>query len=557
MQSYADFLPPSSRCVVEFGCGDGTTGREFRKIQPDCRYVGIDRDAAVLRKAAEVLSQTLQAGPAETELERNGIYAPDCLLYQAGYLDAPELTGKLSAQVSLLPEQGQVIFVLDHPGYFRNLLAIAAGQPALARNRRSLPELLELAAQCGLQVADVQAVQVREDERLTQDAALQQLAASLGACSGRPVGQQLWTRQYVVRAVKQSVRFRPLLLQALLGEARITARLRILEPQAFAATLPGVKVHAEPLTANLKLGIPYAEKIMLFQRSPFASFAEGRENLQKLVDKGYLAVAEQDDDPRIWKERYERTHYLEYAGVHAVQVSTPALADFMSQFNPEVRVFRNELRYLPERRDYRLREDAPVTLFFGALNRTADWKAVLPELNKVLQKYGSRVQVKVLFDRVFFEALRTEHKVYLGNEYPPDGFVPYPRYMEELHGADIALLPLLDTPMNRMKSDLKFIESAGCGAVALASPTVYADTLRDGRTGFLYRDGREFRERLELLIEDRARRIETAEAAYCYVKQNRLLAQHYMERMDWYRELIARQPELEAKRQQRIGLLVK
>ena len=35
------------------------------------------------------------------------------------------------------------------------------------------------------------------------------------------------------------------------------------------------------------------------------------------------------------------------------------------------------------------------------------------------------------------------------------------------------------------------------------------------------------------------------EAAYDYVKHNRLLCQHYEERMDWYKELLARRDELD------------
>ena len=125
----------------------------------------------------------------------------------------------------------------------------------------------------------------------------------------------------------------------------------------------------------------------------------------------------------------------------------------------------------------------------------------------------------------------------LGSEYPY-GFAPYEVYESALHGADIALLPLRKTAFNCMKSDLKFIESAGHGAVVLASPTVYEESVRDGCTGFLYHTPKEFRQKLELLIENRELRLDLARAAYSYVKEKRLLAQHYEERMAFYRTLL-------------------
>ena len=114
------------------------------------------------------------------------------------------------------------------------------------------------------------------------------------------------------------------------------------------------------------------------------------------------------------------------------------------------------------------------------------------------------------------------------------------------------MLPLRDSEFNRSKSDLKFIECAGNGAVVLASPVVYGNTIVEGKTGFIYRDNREFTNKLNLLIKNRNLRRMVAEKAYAYVRFNRLMSQHYMERLDWYRELFARLPELTAEAAARI-----
>ena len=129
---------------------------------------------------------------------------------------------------------------------------------------------------------------------------------------------------------------------------------------------------------------------------------------------------------------------------------------------------------------------------------------------------------------------------------------PYADYLAALRASDIALLPLKDTLLNRAKSDLKFIESAASGAVALASPVAYAEVIKDGETGCLYRSEKEFSDKLSMLIENAEKRREMAEAAYRYVRDNRLMSRHYEERLAWYRECLAKLPELNAAARARI-----
>ena len=131
-------------------------------------------------------------------------------------------------------------------------------------------------------------------------------------------------------------------------------------------------------------------------------------------------------------------------------------------------------------------------------------------------------------------------------------FVPYEKYEQTLYTSDIALLPLQDNKFNRAKSDLKFIECAACGTAVLASPVVYSDVIKDGENGFIFYDMKEFAQKLEILIKNRDKRREMATAAYEYVKHNRLMSQHYEERLDWYKELFAKLPELTAEVQARI-----
>ena len=194
-----------------------------------------------------------------------------------------------------------------------------------------------------------------------------------------------------------------------------------------------------------------------------------------------------------------------------------------------------------------------VTIFFGALNRRPDWEPLMPAINASIRRYGDRLHFHVISDHAFYEALETEEKDFAGGVRDAAIIAPYERYTAALHDADIALLPLRDTEFNRAKSDLKFIEAAGHGAVALASPTVYAETMRDGETGLIFRSPEEFAEKLDLLIEHADLRRTLAEHAYRYVAEHRLLEYHLDDYIAAYQEMFARREELERDRRARIA----
>lgn len=113
-----------------------------------------------------------------------------------------------------------------------------------------------------------------------------------------------------------------------------------------------------------------------------------------------------------------------------------------------------------------------------------------------------------------------------------------------MHSCDIGLLPLIPNPVNEMKSDLKFIECAGHSLAILASPTVYEQSIIEGKTGLIYRSIDDFGEKLDALITNTQLRQEIGGTAYQWVKENRLLCQHYQQRRDWYLQMRDELPRL-------------
>ena len=293
------------------------------------------------------------------------------------------------------------------------------------------------------------------------------------------------------------------------------------------------------------------DSILLMERRWLLCSGEVSQVLSGLTARGNILLQEFDDHPLI-SEEIVRENYFTFRAISTVQTSTQYLADVLREFNPHTYLFENQLASLPERRIYNMKNER-VTIFFGALNRRPDWEPLMPAINAAIRRYGDRLHFHVISDHAFYEALETEEKDFAGGVRDASIVAPYERYTAALHDADIALLPLRDTEFNRAKSDLKFIEAAGHGAVALASPTVYAETMRDGETGLIFRSPEEFAEKLDLLIERADLRRTLAEHAYRYVAEHRLLEYHLDDYISAYQEMLARREEFERDRRARIA----
>ena len=337
----------------------------------------------------------------------------------------------------------------------------------------------------------------------------------------------------------------------------VCAFMRMIIPNSFYKTNPAVNVTEMDLgkmldKTALPQGYPY---VLIFQRFRSANIQSAQSIYTRLASYGGLLVHEFDDWPEKWRDKYIGTRYYDFVGVHAVQTTTQGLGKYFRQFNPHVLVFPNELCNLPLER--KPEPDGAVRIFYGAVNRQEEWQSLMPAIREAIRVYGEKLYFNVVADAGFYEALPTTQKKYYGKDINGGIFVPYEIYEEALHNSDIALLPLLNTEFNQMKSDLKYIEAAGHGVAVLAAPTVYKDTIEEDKTGLIFRDIKDFQQKLFMLIENRQLRLNLASAAYEYVKHNRLMCQHYEERLALLKELLDRRAELETERQKRVADLNK
>lgn len=546
-QALLKYMPLDAKLIVELGCGEGLLGARWLSMQPFGVYVGVETNEKLACKAANRLNRVHLLEPQTVTMPQLGVYGAqvDCLVVTERALsmmnEAEELEALLLRHKPYLSSAASIVLEFPNARYIGRIKAWLNAKE-MSSVAWVLPEVKRYFSSIGLFLA---AVLPRVQAAVLHDPSAGWLARSLAPFAAtQGITEEEWRKEAPVRSmVVQATTTKPkaLLVQTMMGETQVCARVRVIEPDAFLNTIPGVKTIHETGTAKLfpvRLG---EEKILIRQRL-WADLPEAAVQQRNLLKRGYVTVAEIDDDPERWLDFHGPNQFFAFRGSHAVQVSTSALAECIKQWNPNVAVFPNQLAQLPALK----KERGPrlVRLFFGALNREADWQPYLQDVNTVLRKLGTEVEVVVIHDRQLYESIEAERKVF-------QPFCPYDRYVELLRSCDVAWLPLEDNRFNRMKSDLKFLECAGHQVAALASPTVYQETVRDGVTGLLYRSREEFCQRLEQLLRNGDLRRCLSTSAYAWVRQERLLSQHYRRRYEWYQFLTAHKARLDAELLQR------
>ncbi len=296
------------------------------------------------------------------------------------------------------------------------------------------------------------------------------------------------------------------------------AHYRVRCPGRALARLPGVTVvDCDPRHRLVPWLVEEADVLVLHGIHPDLPPVARRRR-----DRGRVTVFEASDDyfdlqpwtdaSAAWLDRTVHDQFWQLvAAADAVQTSTDELA---ARWSPQARavfVFPNDLGEVPPLPPPR--GAGPLTVgWAGSATHLADWLSVAP----ALQRWASGrdgVRLAVMSDEM------ARHYVRL----------PADRYRFQLRGAlaeyerflgtlDAAVVPLLPSPFNRGRTDLKFRELAARGV-----PGVYADAgpyrraVEHGRTGLLFRTPAEMTSHLDALVDDPALRLAVRAAAHAHV----------------------------------------
>jgi SAM-dependent methyltransferase len=533
-----DRIPLTARSVLDVGCGSGALGAEYKRRNPACAYVGVETDPVLAAQARLQLDAVFEVD-VDADPTPFGARGFDVVVYNDGLEHLRDPWAVLRCHAGLLNPGGTLLLCVPNMEHWSFAVRLLRGEWDYTADGltdiRHLRWFGKRGAERALAEAGltVQSCLTRVFDARGAQEFVQAMLPALGNLRVAP--EDLLARtaplQYLFVATREPVA--PLLLYStMLDPVGGVSHVRVIEPMEAMRTVSGVD-------AQIVQGIPGVDaagpRIFIFHRPAFLD-SVGLEPVREALLRGYLVVCEFDDHPDgIPVLRHGEVQ--NFKAVHAVQTSTETLAAILREQNPEVAVFANGVRRLPEVRNY---QGGPITLFFAGINRSEDWPPYLDALNAVAGLVGDRLQFRIVGDRGLFEALATPHK----------SFTPlcdYETYQTLLGQSEISFMPLRETPFNHCKSDLKFIEAAAHRVTALASPVAYDASIVDGQTGVLFRDPTELRQRLLRLIVNPEVGQAIGDAARRYVAAERMLAYRVAERLAWYHDLWARKPELDRK----------
>ncbi|MDE2334431.1 MAG: methyltransferase domain-containing protein [Rhodospirillales bacterium] len=535
-----DRIPLSARTVLDVGCGGGALGAEYKRRNPRARYFGIELDPAAAQLASARLDAVAQVD-VETAPLPFGDTLFDCILYGDVLEHLRDPWAVLGLHVRRLAPGGVVVICMpnaEHWSFVERLLRGTWNYEPLGlfdatHLRWFTPETTRRAlGGAGLVACDVVA---RVFDRAAAERFAHAMSPALRALGIDP--EAYLSRSAPLQHVWRACRMVPERLQVVstmlppvggVSEVRVSEPMRALgaEPAVVTAIIEGFVAPERPSD------IP---GVFILHR-PRLLGEQGLAQLRQAMAGGHLVICEFDDNPE-YLAALQHPEVLNFTGVHAVQTTTPALAQVLRRYNPEVGIFPNAVARAPDVVNHA--NAGRQTLFFGGINRESEWPPYIAALNRAAAMAGERLHFSIVADRGLFDALETPHK----------SFTPlcdYETYRELLSRSEICFMPLSDTPFNRCKSDLKFIEAAALRVTALASPTVYADSIVDGENGVLFRSQDELTQRLLRLVANPEIGRAIGTTAREQVLRERMLADQVAARISWYRSLWARRAELQA-----------
>ena len=534
-----DRIPLDADIVLDVGCHKGALGAAYRARNPRARVLGVDHTPDAVRIAATRLSEVacfdIESDPLPFEVP--GGY--DCIIYGDVLEHLRDPWRVMREHAALLSPRGVMLICVPNAAHWSVPLRLINGsfdyeeQGILDRTHLrwfTLASMEKALRTTGLQTCDV--TPRIFDQKGAEAAAdlLKDIMPATGLTRDGFLARSAPT-QFVWRARKtptQPIAIRSTMLKPFGGvsDIRVIHPLRALKSDPSIAVQIGDADSFPPPTEQ-------QPGICILHR-PLLVGEEGMKPVRALIQRGFLVVTEFDDLPDFMPElRDERL--MNFRAAHAVQTSTEVLAETLRQQNPEVGVFLNGIAELPPVANFATPE--AMTMFFGAINRQVDWRPFMPVLNAAAALLGPELRFQVVHDQAFFDALETPHK----------SFTPtcdHRTYMSLLAKSEISFMPLQDRPFNRAKSDLKFIEAAAARVVALASPTVYEQSIEDGVTGLIFRSESDLYEKIVRLVTAPGLGVTIGNAARKAIAATRMDAYGVAGRIAWYRSLLARREEL-------------
>jgi 2-polyprenyl-3-methyl-5-hydroxy-6-metoxy-1,4-benzoquinol methylase/glycosyltransferase involved in cell wall biosynthesis len=290
--------------------------------------------------------------------------------------------------------------------------------------------------------------------------------------------------------------------------------------------LPLISEHADVLVIN---GVCSADLLPLVQQRKQAgrlTVFEINDDVQHIQASNPLAgFFAQPENLRLFRRLALNADALQY--------SVPELQRLYGSLNRRGRVFSNQMLTPPA---LRVRDaGAKIAVGWGgSAGHLEDMAEVAPALIRFVESEPSVTLCLMCSDKIWklFDGLPDARK----RRTPVGSIEEYYAFVSTL---DIGIAPNRDKGFNRARSDVKFLELAAFGAVAVVQRLApYLEALKHEENGFFFSTPSELIALLTRLVADAAERERVRGQAHAYVLRERLQAEHATERLAFYAELL-------------------
>jgi len=552
-------IPVNAQSVLEIGCGTGKLGEAFKARCPDAKYFGVELFENAAIEARKVLDGVICTNiEQDTNQVTQLANSFDALVFGDVLEHLIDPWKVLNQLRTFVIPGGVCVACIPNIGHWSIAMELLRGRwnytnaGLLDRTHLrffTLDSAVQMFRNSGWNVLDASPRNLWPEKTEEALKVLLPTSAGLGIDAGS-ARMNMSAFQWVIRATNGQ---RPNVISlAAIGmkkQAGVTES-RVDHPMTALQSLPEVRAVWGSGSVAIPKDMPPG--VMVLHRQ-FLAEVEIRNAMETLAKKGWLLVADIDDDPHHWSE-YVDSNFFAFRFVHAVTVSKEYLVGIIRKFNPNVKVLENAILTIPHKertkpfgqeqlvkKDYKL-----LRIFFGALNRKSDWLSVMDGITKAALENKDRIEFVVVHDKEFFDSLPSN----VSKKFMPT--LNIEKYTEVLSSCDIALLPLNDTPLNRCKSDLKFIECASAQVAIICSKIVYAEKPEHLNYAMFATTSEDWHQSITTLVTNNVMREKLVHDALVYVKNNRMHSQQSFERFSYYSNLLQSKEYLEIQRQQRI-----
>ena len=104
-------IPVTSRTVLEVGCNDGALGKEFKRINPNVRYIGVESIPSLANEARKTIDHVIEGRLSDLDLEKLNINQNelDCIIFNKTIESLEDIGRDARRLMPLLMDDGNIL----------------------------------------------------------------------------------------------------------------------------------------------------------------------------------------------------------------------------------------------------------------------------------------------------------------------------------------------------------------------------------------------------------------------------------------------------------------